>query len=170
MKVFAHIVGALSALVVTLYPLTLHDELVPIVYLAGLALIGFALALLSNEWVLAGPGAAALTAEYAVALEGNTTSFDQAAPVLAIGALVVLETIDLITVITRRPAPARAVIVAHVRHVVVVILIGTAVSAAVMLAAQTAGGGPAPLAALAALCGLLAIVIAVALAYRSVEG
>lgn len=170
MKTFAYGIGVVTALAITLYPLTLSDDLVPTVYLVALALAAFLLALASNEWVLAGPGAALLIAAYAVALGDAPIVIDRAAPVVGIGALVLLETIDLVTLITRRPAPGRAVVIGHVGHAVVVVLAGAAVSAAVMLAAEVVGGGPAALAVPAALFGVLAIVIAVSLAQRAVEG
>lgn len=170
MKGFTYAIGGLGAPAVTLYPLTLVDDITPTAYLAAIALVAFVLALGSNEWVLAGPGAAALFAEYAVALGRAEIAVDRVAPLVGIATLVVLETVDLVTVIARRPTPPREVIVGHVRHSVVVVFAGWAVSAAVMLAAQVVGGGPSVLAAPAALFGLLAIVIAVTLAARAVEG
>ena len=169
MKPFTYVVGGLCAVVVCLYPLTLEERIAPLVYIAGLALTAFALALISNEWVLAGPGAALLITEYAIALDG-AARVDYAAPLLAVGVFVVLEAIDLLALITRRPAPERSVVAGHVRHVLAVIVAGAAVAAAVLLAARVVGGGPEGLAAVAAVCGLLAIVIAVSLAHRAVEG
>ncbi len=168
MKAFTYGIGALGALAVTLYPLTLTDVPVPTAYLVGLALLAFVLALVSNEWVLAGPGAAVLFAGYAVALANGNVAIDGLAPLVGVGALVVLETIDLITLISRRPAPPKDVVVGNVRHALVVVFAGIAVSAAVMLAARVVGGGPSALAGLAAASGLLAIVIAVVLAHRAV--
>ncbi|MDQ4144530.1 MAG: hypothetical protein M3198_12445 [Actinomycetota bacterium] len=170
MKAFIYTAGALVALAVTLYPLTLNVELLPLGYLAALAFLAFALALASSEWVLAGPGTAMLVAEYAVALETADVALDRAAPVLAIGVLVLLETIDLITVVSRRPAVGREVIVAHVRHALVVTFVGAAIAGAALLAAQTVGGGPRVLVALAAASGVVAVTIAVTLAHRAVEG
>ena len=170
MKAFTYAIGVVGALVVTLYPLTLSDELMPTAVLAGLAFVAFLLALVSNEWVLAGPGAAVLFVEYAAALANGNVVVDGIAPLVGIGALIVLETIDFITLIARRPSPPRTVVVGHVRHALLVVFGGAAVAAAVMLAAQVVGGGPSGLAGVAAASGLLAIVIAVALANRAVEG
>ena len=170
MKAFTYGIGVVGALAVTLYPLTLSAEMMPTAFLAGLAFVGFLLALVSNEWVLAGPGAAVLFVEYAAALDNGDVAVDAVAPLVGVGALIVLETIDLITLIARRPSPPRAVIVGHVRHALIVVFAGTAVAAAVVLAAQVVGGGPSGLAGVAAASGLLAIVIAVVLAHRAVEG
>lgn len=169
MKTFTYVVGGLTAVVACLYPLTIEEKIVPLAYIAGLALTAFVLALVSNEWVLAGPGAALLITEYAIALDG-AARVDYAAPLLALGAFVVLEAIDLITLITRRPAPERGVVVGHVGHMLGVTLAGAAVAGAVLLAARVIAGGPEGLAGVAAVCGLLAIVIAVSLAHRAIEG
>ena len=168
MRVSAYALAALVALALALYPLTLVDELHPYLFLAALAGAAFLLSLLTRDWVLVGPGAGVLLLVYALALRDAQVSFDPLVVVLAIGALVLLETFDLIPLLGRRPSPEKEVVVAHVRHSAIAVALGWSVCVVVLVAARLVGGGPAVLAAPAAFAALGAVITTVALARRSI--
>lgn len=170
MRTSAHIAAVLLAGALALYPLTLVAEVYPLALLAALAFAAFVLALLSVEWVLAGPGMGILIVEYAVALQAEGAPIDRLIPAAAVGAFLLLEIIDLVSVLSRSPAPETEVVINHVRHIVLTAAVGGCVAGAMVLAAEAISGGPALLAGLAATFGLGAMVITIVLARRAVEG
>jgi hypothetical protein len=169
MRTAAHIAAFLLAGALALYPMTLVNDIYPLALLAGLAFAAFILALLSVEWVLAGPGMGILMIEYAVALSMNGAAVDRFIPVAAVAAFLLLEIIDLVSVLARTPVPEREVVANHVRHIVLTAAVGGSVTAAMLLAAEIVTGGPAPLAGVAAACGLGAMIITVVLTRRAVH-
>ena len=170
MKTFAYVAASLGVFALTLYPLSITDDLYPLGVLALAAAVGFALSLVTREWVLVGPALGILILEYALALQHGQVTFDRFVVAFAVGALIVPELIDLAPVLGRRPPPERAVVIDHARHVLAAAAMSVVVCAAVVIAAQSVGGGPPALAAVAAACGLVATFITVALARRAVEG
>lgn len=167
----ATIVGAaLFAVALALYPLTLVADPYPLLLLGVLATVAFALALLSAEWILAGPAMGILMGEYAIALRSAELSIDELIPAMAVAALVLMEMIDLTGLLGRHPRPEKEVVKNRVRHIVATALMAGAVSTAVLLAARVIQGGPAQLIVPAAAAGLIALVVAGTLAQRAVEG
>lgn len=169
MRVFGLVVALLVALTLCLYPLALVDDLYPFLLLPCAAAAAFLLSLLTGEWVLVGPGAGVLLFAYVMALSDSGTSLDPFAIAFAAGVLLLLDVFDLVPLLGRNPRPPRQVLVAHIRHLMLVVGLGTAVALALVAAAGLIGGGPALLAAPAAFAGLAAVVIAVAQARRSIE-
>ena len=170
MKTMAFIGSALLAIALALYPLALVPDIYPLVLLGGLALLAFSLALLSREWILAGPGMAVLVGEYAIALNAGAVGVDVLVPALAVAAFVLMELLDLAELLGRRPAPPKDVVRPRVGHIAAASFIGGAVSTAVLLAARAVTGGPPQLIAVAAIAGLVALVIAASLSRRAIEG
>ncbi len=170
MRTFAYVAASLGILALTLFPLSVTDDLYPLALLGLAAAAGLAISLVTGEWVLVGPSLGIAILEYALALQDAEVSLDRFVVAFALGALLVAELTDLIPVLGRRPAPERAVVIDHTRHAVVVVAVSLVVCGAVVVAARSIGGGPPELAAVAALCGLGATFIAVMFARRAVEG
>ena len=170
MRSFAYVAAALGVFAMTLYPLSLADDVYPLSLLAVAAAVGLALSLINREWVLVGPALGILILGYAVALQDAEVTLDRFVVAFAVGTLLVAELIDVIPLLGRRPRPERAVVIDHTRHILGVTAMSLVVCAAVVVAARSVTGGPAVLAVLAAVCGLVATFIAVMLAQRAVEG
>ena len=170
MRTMTNVGAGLLAAALALYPLVLVPDVHPLIFLAGLALMSFALALLSGDWILAGPGMGMLLGEYAIALRTGSIEVDELVPALAVAALVLMELIDLSRLLARHPAPEKEVIKQRVAHIVAASLMTGAVCTAVLLAARAVRGGPAEFIALAAAAGLIALVFAGFMARRAVEG
>ena len=166
MKKFAYVIAGLGIAALCLYPISFVDDVYPFLLLPALAAVAFALSLASNDWVLVGPGTAVLILAYAIGLRG----YDPLVPVFAVGLFLLLEAVDLVPVLRRRPAPERDVVVAHARHAVGVAALAATVCVAAVVAGRLVTGGPAPLAAVAGICALAATVIVVVLARHGVDG
>lgn len=170
MRTFAYVAASLGIFALTLYPLSVTDDLYPLALLAGAAAVGLGLSLVTGDWVLVGPALGILLLEYALALQDAEVTLDRFVVAFVVGTLLIAELIDLIPVLGRRPPPARTVVTDHVRHILGGAAMSVAVCAAVVVAGRSIGGGPAALAAVAAVCGLVATGIALALAQRAIEG
>jgi hypothetical protein len=169
-KTMAYAGAGLLAVALALYPLALVSDLSPLVWLAGLALLAFAFALLSREWILAGPGMGLLIGEYAIALHTGGVQVDELVPALAVAAFILMELIDLAGVLGRHPSPPREVVRLRAAHTVAAALMGGAVAIAVLLAARAVSGGPPQIVAVSAAAGLIALILAARLARRAIEG
>ena len=169
MKVFGLVVAVLVALTLCVYPLALIDDLYPFLLVPAAAAAAFLLSVVTREWVLVGPGAGLLLLAYVLALGDSGTSLDPLAIVFAAGVLLLLDTLDLIPLLARRPRPGRDVIVGHVRHLTLVLGLGLGIALALVSAAELLGGGPAVLAAAAAFAGLGAVAIALVQARRTLS-
>ena len=170
MRILGSLVASLIALALCLYPLTLVEDLYPLLLLPSGAALAFLLSLITGEWVLVGPGGGLLILAYALALGEGRISFDPFVVIVAAGLLVLLDTLDLIPLLGRRPPPKKDVVGVHTGHMALALVIGSFVTLAMVIAARVLNGGPPALALPAALASLGAVMGALVLARRSVEG
>ena len=166
MRALVNIAAGLLASAIALRPIELTGELMPYALLGGLGVVAFALALYTREWVLSGPGAALLIAEYLLALNTVDAGIDPAAPVLAVAGVILLELVDL-SLLLWGPTPDRKVLVRHGRYLVVVIAGGGVLAVTAWAGGQVLTGSSIPLLLVAALCGVGALALSVGVIRRS---
>ena len=157
MKLLVRITAALLTIACALYPLTIVTDPIGLAALGGLAVVAVGLALVTSEWVLAGPGVSLVILEYTIALADSSAPFDWRAPALAVGCLVVLELVDTAPVFRRDTEEGRAVSANHLRRTVLVVLVASLTALATASTAGLLHGGPTPLLVGAAFCGAIAV-------------
>jgi hypothetical protein len=155
----------LLALTLALYPMDLAETITPLGIIGGLGVAAVALALLTSQWVLAGPGVGLIVIEYAIALVLRDGPIDLFSPLYGAGCLLLLELIDL-TLVMHRPQSERGVVVGHARHAVSIVAVAILVAVAALLAGALLPGHHLLLIAASA-CGLGALSVAVAIAHRA---
>lgn len=168
MRAVLRLTAALAAAGCALYPATLATEIAPPLALGVTGLAGLTLALITDEWVLAGPGVGAIVLAYAVALAGSAGSFDWAAPGVAVGCLLALELVDAAT-LTVDTGEERRVASLRLRDVGTVTILGAGAAVSTATAGiLILGGSTAFLLAAAAFAGA-AVAVVVSLATRAIE-
>lgn len=166
MRALVNTAAGLLAAAIALRPIELAGEAMPYALLGGLGVIAFALALYTREWVLSGPGAALLIAEYLIALSTVDAGIDPVAPVLAVATVVLLELVDL-SLLLSGPTPHRKVLVRHGRYLVVIIAGGGVLAATAWAGGNVITGSSIELLLGAAVGGVGALAIAVGVIRRS---
>ena len=161
MKLLMSISVLLLGTALALHPIDIAGGSTGLWILASAGLSCFVLALITSEWLLAGPGLALLMSEYVWALEMVEAPPDPLAPVAATAALVLLELTDHAT---SSHKPNREVLARHAVHLVPVVITGALVATAAFVGGRLVEGGSIALLGVAAACGLVAVGIATRLA------
>ena len=165
MKKLVSVSVMLLATALALYPLALGGIEPDLVTLGILAVLCFALALFTVEWILSGPGLVLLLAEYTLALIDRRGTLDAMAVGYAIGTFLLMELTDVALTLMRSERVAPEVAGVRVRQLLVVAVVGTIASAAVLLTGGLALERQPLLLLGGAAAGAGAVVLAVALAH-----
>jgi len=169
MRTTIGVAGGLLAAVLITFPVALSEFAFSTVVLAAAAGLGFMLALISGRWLFAGPAVLFFFVEYAVALVIDTNRIGLAAPAVGFALLLLLELIDLSSLLARRGPVERASLAARVRYVLLVGGSGGIVSVIGVLAAGWLNTNSYVLVIAGAACGLAAVALTVLLARRAVR-
>jgi hypothetical protein len=131
----------LLAVALALYPAALSDPPRGVIVCGILAVVCFGLALVTSEWLLSGPGLILLLAEYAIALVNQRGVLDDAAPVFAVGAFLLMELMDISLTLARSQRVSPEVVGVRARQLIVVAAVGGIVSALILGAGTLVAGG-----------------------------
>jgi hypothetical protein len=164
MKKLVSVSVILLASALALYPLALGGLETSLITLGVLAVLCFLLALFTVEWILSGPGLILLLAEYTIALIERRGTLDAMAVGYAVGAFLLMELTDVALTLLRSERVAPEVAGVRVRQLLVVAVVGTIASAAVLLSGGLALEREPLLLFGGAAAGAGAVVLAVALA------
>lgn len=155
----------LLAAALALHPLALGGLEPYLLTLGILAVLCFALALFTMEWILSGPGLILLLAEYTLALLERRGALDSLAVGFAVGAFLLMELMDVALTLMRSERVAPEVAGVRVRQLLVVAIVGTIASAAVLLSGGLSLERQPLLLFGGAVAGSGAVILAVALAH-----
>jgi hypothetical protein len=130
----------LLVIALALCPVALSDPPRGVIVCGALAVICFGLALITFEWLLSGPGLILLLAEYAIALVNQRGVLDEAAPVFAVGAVLLMELMDISLTLARSQRVSPEVVGVRARQLIVVAAVGGIVSAVILGAGTLVAG------------------------------
>jgi hypothetical protein len=159
----------LLATALALHPVALSEPPPGVIVTGALALACYALALITAEWIMSGPGIVLLLAEYAIALVNQRGQVDELAPVFAVGAFLLMELMDVSLTLARSERVSPEVVGVRARQLVVVAAAGGLVSTLVLTAGTLVAGREIVLLLAGAGCAALVVWLGVRLAHDVLE-
>ncbi len=165
MKRLVPLATILLAAALALHPAALAGPTWGVVVAGGLGVACFVIALLTSEWVLAGPGAVLLLGEYAIALVNERGYVDDMAPLFAVGLFLLMELMDVSLTLARSEHVAPEVVGVRARQLIVVAAAGALASAATLTGATFLVSGRVALLVVGGACAALVVMLGVGLAH-----
>jgi hypothetical protein len=155
----------LLAAALALHPVAFSEAPPGVLVTGGLALACFALALITAEWIMSGPGIVLLLSEYAIALVNQRGEIDELAPIFAVGAFLLMELMDVSLTLARSERVSPEVVGVRARQLVVVAAAGGLVSSLVLTAGTLVAGREILLLFVGAGCAAFVVLLGVRLAH-----
>jgi hypothetical protein len=155
----------LLAAALALHPVALSEPPTGVVVTGVLAVGCFALALLTSEWILSGPGLVLLLSEYAIALVNQRGQIDEVAPIFAVGAFLLMELMDVSLTLGRSEHISPDVIGVRTRQLIIVAAFGGLVSSLILAAGTFVQGSEMILLFTGAACAAMVVLLGVGLAH-----